>query len=53
MGDEDEGGSEGADDAEEVAGELDAAGEDYAEREGDEGEVCSGWVVDVEEEAIG
>lgn len=52
LGDKDEGAAESAEDAEEVAGEFDAAGEDDAHCERDQGEICGGWVVNVEEEAV-
>lgn len=53
LGDENDGGAEGAKDAEDVARELDGAGEDDPEGEGDQGEVGGCCVVDVEDEAVG
>lgn len=53
LGDKDDGAPEGAEDAEDVAGELDGTGEDDAEREGDEGEVGGCCVTDVKNEAVG
>ncbi len=52
LGDEDESAAKSAEDAEEITGEFDAAGEDDAHCKGDEGEICGGWVVNVEEEAV-
>lgn len=53
MGHEDDGASEGADDARDVTGKFDRAGQDDAEGEGNEGEVGGRCVVDVEDEAVG
>ncbi len=52
LGDEDEGATESAEDAEKIAGKFDAAGENDAQCKGDEREICGGWVVDLEDEAI-
>lgn len=53
LGDEYNGGAESADNTEDVSGELDRAGEDDAEGEGDEGEVGGCCVADVEYETVG
>lgn len=52
MGYKDNGATKGAQDAEKIAGELDAAGKHDAQREWNEGEVGGCRVADVEDEAI-
>lgn len=51
--DEDEGAAEGAKDAEDVAGKLDAASENYSQGKGNKGEVGGSCVVYAEEDAVG
>ena len=53
LGDEDKGSDKGAEDSEEIAREFDAAGEDDAKCERNQGEIRSSRVVDVEEKSVG